>query len=331
MMLSTLFMTLPFPEASFADLSPCHSFGIDYRDGGSYFLESSRSVSFTALQYFTGCQNDVAENLLIDPSGNEKRCNRTPMQPEGVAQRVDCGGIQVYTGDWSILVLSYNGGAEPIMDQRDFHLSVGEQDGAAATPSRRTECYGMPAQTMTVISFAWRFLSVDMSGDFEPSSTAVAGSSHSALTSNSINFAVASAVSTSALIPCHRPAETMEVYLSTMIDQHSRNELPPPVPTSSTIEARSALDVKGSSVSKSIETFTPVQQKSGRFRKSLSIGWRPSNIWRHAAFVEQSRTLEGAYAIMGHRADMPIVTIFTATFMAPLQSTPSVGGQLKLA
>lgn len=32
---------------------------------------------------------------------------------------------QLYTGDWSVLILSNNGDADPIAYERDFYLSVG--------------------------------------------------------------------------------------------------------------------------------------------------------------------------------------------------------------
>lgn len=32
---------------------------------------------------------------------------------------------QLYTGDWSVLIISNNGDADPIAYERDFYLSVG--------------------------------------------------------------------------------------------------------------------------------------------------------------------------------------------------------------
>lgn len=75
----------------------CQSFGVDFQDGGSYFQNSLSTDPFTFVEefegsdlepyssdvcsYILGCQNDYAENILVDPNGNEYNCTNTPMTP----------------------------------------------------------------------------------------------------------------------------------------------------------------------------------------------------------------------------------------------------------
>ncbi|KAF2170938.1 hypothetical protein M409DRAFT_51178 [Zasmidium cellare ATCC 36951] len=317
-MLFTLFLGLPFSQSS----PSCHSVGIDYQDGGSYFLEASRSLSFTALQYFSDCQNDFADNLLIDPSGNEKRCNRTPMQPDGLLHQVDCEGINVYTGDWSILILSYNGGAEPLMDQRDFHLSVEEPIDVDTTPSQRPRCHITQAETVSITSLTWSCLSIDMPSRSVESTAALATTPPSAMISIAVSNAIPSAESTLAIVLYSRPAEATTSYTPIGIDETHH-----PRQTQLTIGPSPVFERKGSTKSRSVEMTTPTQQKSGKFWKPLSMGWRPSNVWRYVFAVEQSRMLDNAYAIR-QPANIPVVAITTGHTTSSQQML-SVRGQRK--
>lgn len=63
--------------------NPCKSFGIDIQGGGSYFQNSLSSDPFTANQEFKGCQNDTANNVIVDPSGDQTQCSDTPINPDG--------------------------------------------------------------------------------------------------------------------------------------------------------------------------------------------------------------------------------------------------------
>jgi hypothetical protein len=105
----------------------CVSFGIDFQDGGSYFQNISSSDDFTFVSTFEGCQNDVANNILVDPSGDQYLCSDTPLLPSDTYQMSTCPleKDELWSGAWSVIIISNNGDAEPIAYQRDFSLAVG--------------------------------------------------------------------------------------------------------------------------------------------------------------------------------------------------------------
>ena len=116
----------------------CESFGVDFTSGGTFFQNSNSSDPFTAIQEFTGCESDNAHNVFIDPTGDQTECSETPMQPDNAPQLVTCEDWpkeRLYDGDWSLLVIANNGDGEPIAYQRDFSLTVGEQQTSTVTPT----------------------------------------------------------------------------------------------------------------------------------------------------------------------------------------------------
>lgn len=54
---------------------------------------------------------------------------------------------QLYTGDWSILIISNNGNSTPIAYERDFFLSVGPQITVTYTPT-----VTVPVTTTSVVN-----------------------------------------------------------------------------------------------------------------------------------------------------------------------------------
>ena len=88
--LSSGFLVISFFLGSLAQdcLSVCQSFGKDFVDTGVYFQNVQSTDAFTATEYFTGCQNDIAYNVLRDPQGNQYECNNTPMKPDGALQNL---------------------------------------------------------------------------------------------------------------------------------------------------------------------------------------------------------------------------------------------------
>lgn len=127
---------LSFIPSVFGD---CESFGVDFTSGGTFFQNSNSSDPFTAIQEFTGCQDDTAHNVFVDPTGDQTECSETPMQPDDEPQLITCQDWpkdRLYDGDWSLLIISNNGDdGEPIAYQRDFSLTVGEQQTFTVTPT----------------------------------------------------------------------------------------------------------------------------------------------------------------------------------------------------
>lgn len=55
----------------------------------------------------------------------------------------------MYTGEWSLIIISNNGDADPIAYQRDFSLSVGTQQTTTATPTIVVNATVTPVSTVT--------------------------------------------------------------------------------------------------------------------------------------------------------------------------------------
>lgn len=60
----------------------CESYGIDFVGGGSYFINSNSDDYFTAVSEFSGCEDDVASNSIVDPNGDRTDCTSTPLTPD---------------------------------------------------------------------------------------------------------------------------------------------------------------------------------------------------------------------------------------------------------
>jgi hypothetical protein len=94
-----LFLLGLFTQFSFAQDNPCKSFGVDFQDGGSYFQNSLANQAFTFVSKFEGtnhnptglifitnasigCQQDVADNILVDPNADQYECSQTNLTPD---------------------------------------------------------------------------------------------------------------------------------------------------------------------------------------------------------------------------------------------------------
>lgn len=108
--------------------NPCKSYGIDFQDKGAYFQNISSSDPFTFVSTFEGCQPDYANNILVDPRGDQYLCSDTNLTPDDAYQMSTCplDKDQLWSGPWSVIIISNNGDAEPIAYMRDFSLKVGE-------------------------------------------------------------------------------------------------------------------------------------------------------------------------------------------------------------
>ena len=99
--------------------SICYSFGVDFVDGGSYFINSLSSDPFTCVSTFQGCNQDVADVLLVDPSGDEYLCSQVPTE-NGPPQLSTCPILksQMVSGAHIILILGNNDDGQPFAWQR---------------------------------------------------------------------------------------------------------------------------------------------------------------------------------------------------------------------
>lgn len=109
--------------------NPCKSYGIDFQDEGSYFQNKSSADPFTFVSTFEGCEDDFANNIIVDPNGDQLLCSDTPLRPDDTYQMSTCPlkKNELWTGDWSVIIISNNGeNGDPIAYMRDFALKVAD-------------------------------------------------------------------------------------------------------------------------------------------------------------------------------------------------------------
>ncbi|KAH0369517.1 hypothetical protein KCU65_g3218, partial [Aureobasidium melanogenum] len=137
-MRSTLLFAAAASVGSRLAYAQCEVYGIDIQNGGTYFENSNLTVPFSLVQEFSGCQNDTANNILVDPNGDQYECSDTPLVPAYTPETVTCSDWpqdKLYSGDWSLVVISNNGDGDPIAYQRDFSLTVGTPTTVTITPT----------------------------------------------------------------------------------------------------------------------------------------------------------------------------------------------------
>ena len=135
--------------------SNCSVYGIDFVDGGSYFINSNSTANFTVVQQFSGCNDDSASVLLVQQSTEDEwECTSVPTGkyfsrataqdlavlihhtvPSNTSQLSTCPleKDQMSSGEWTILVIGNNGDGNPFAYERDFSLTVGPQETTTIT------------------------------------------------------------------------------------------------------------------------------------------------------------------------------------------------------
>ncbi|THV49144.1 hypothetical protein BGAL_0209g00130 [Botrytis galanthina] len=114
----------------------CASYGIDFQNGGNYFINSVDNSSFTAVTQFTGCSGE-AEVILIAPNDDSWECSGIETQPDNTNMLSTCpiSKNQMYSGTWTILILANNGAGDSFAAQRTFELTVGTQATVTYIPT----------------------------------------------------------------------------------------------------------------------------------------------------------------------------------------------------
>ena len=107
----------------------CSTYGIDFQNGHSYFQNTGSSDPFTFVSQFTGCANDVAQNILVDPSGRQYTCSNTSLTPDSTSQLSTCNELKssLYSGEWGIILISNNGGCAPLNAYRAIDITAAPQ------------------------------------------------------------------------------------------------------------------------------------------------------------------------------------------------------------
>jgi hypothetical protein len=134
--------------------SVCYSYGVDFLDEGSYFINSLSSDPFTSVSTFKGCNTDVADILLVDPDDTEYLCDEIPTTPADTPQLSKCPILkdQMSSGHWILLILGNNGAypAQPFAWQRDLYLTLGTQVTSTYTPTVTFSTTTVPIATQVL-------------------------------------------------------------------------------------------------------------------------------------------------------------------------------------
>ena len=112
------FLTLSLADPN----SVCYSYGVDFVDGGNYFINSQSNESFTCVSTFEGCNTgpDLAEVLFVDPNSNEYLCSEVQTTPANTSMLSTCpfAKNKMISGHNMILVIGNNDDGEPFAWQR---------------------------------------------------------------------------------------------------------------------------------------------------------------------------------------------------------------------
>jgi hypothetical protein len=106
----------------------CNVFGIDFKDGEKYFINTLSDDDFTFVSQFDGCSGGIANNMLVPPEdapdNNELICSDVDVTPGGTPEMATCPIKKsgMVSGLWLILVMGDNPGGEPFAYERGTSL-----------------------------------------------------------------------------------------------------------------------------------------------------------------------------------------------------------------
>jgi hypothetical protein len=152
----------PFDEPPITkrQIQGCNTYGLDFQDGGNYFINTNSNDSFTFVSSFVGCQNDTASVMLINQNtGDQYDCGSVPTVPDNAPEIATCPVLkdQIASGDFLIIAVGNNGNGTPFAYQREFNISAGPQQTTTyyytptvtSTPIVITTCKPLPNQIST--------------------------------------------------------------------------------------------------------------------------------------------------------------------------------------
>ncbi|KAH8687560.1 hypothetical protein BGZ60DRAFT_522209 [Tricladium varicosporioides] len=131
-------------------IATCNSYGIDFVDGGSYFIDSSSTANFTFLTDFSGCDSEEITPILVDPNEDEYFCSQIPTSPDLTSFLSTCPISQnkMFSGSWYVVIEGLE-----FAYVRTFTLTVGVPTTITATPTVTVGLTSTPdAVTETVTS-----------------------------------------------------------------------------------------------------------------------------------------------------------------------------------
>ncbi|KAH8839487.1 hypothetical protein MCOR02_002902 [Pyricularia oryzae] len=100
----------------------CTSYGVDYSNGGSYYIDSSSNDYFSFVSEFQGCYRESISPVLIDPDNNQYACSAIEIGDSGAKVTSLCyiPFSAMRTGQWKLVLAG-----RQISTQRTINLKVG--------------------------------------------------------------------------------------------------------------------------------------------------------------------------------------------------------------
>lgn len=112
----------------------CVSYGIDYANGGEYYIDASSNQYFSFVTVFQGCQMETINPVLVDPNNNQYSCSSINTLPAGNQMTSTCGipFSAMKSGQWRIIMAG-----QQVQVQRTMTFTVGlpETTTITATPT----------------------------------------------------------------------------------------------------------------------------------------------------------------------------------------------------
>ena len=108
----------------------CSTSGVNYQDGGDYFINTNSNQAFLIVSTFSGCNNDTADVSLVNEStGDQYDCGQVLTVPNGVPQTATCPVLksQFTSGTYLIITVGNNGDGQPFAYQRQITVRAGTQ------------------------------------------------------------------------------------------------------------------------------------------------------------------------------------------------------------
>jgi hypothetical protein len=145
--------------------STCTTYGVDYQDGGNYFINTNSNRAFTFVSGFQGCNNATAQlSLVNEDTGDQYDCGSVPTVPNNAPQTATCQvqKSQLTSGTYLIITIGNNGVGNPFADERQFMIEAVPQQtiteyptATATTPVVVTNCKSQ-RHDIPYISHAYR-------------------------------------------------------------------------------------------------------------------------------------------------------------------------------
>ncbi|KAB5577570.1 hypothetical protein GE09DRAFT_1168517 [Coniochaeta sp. 2T2.1] len=138
-----LVLALLFARVRAAEAA-CSSYGVDYSNGGAYYIDGSSNQYFSFITVFQGCSQESISPVLVGPDDNEYACSAINTQPAGSQVTSTCGipYSAMQSGTWKIIVQG-----SQIAVQRTITLTVGVPQTVVVTVSVQSTI----TQTVTLI------------------------------------------------------------------------------------------------------------------------------------------------------------------------------------